>query len=244
MKKSFFYPIINGNKYSRIVFVSDIHGYYDSFVEMRRTVELTEMDLLVISGDLFDRGPESIELWRDVTRKQRYDTCVTLGNHEKMLFDHLAFEKMIFRNSKYLYNTVEQLEKCSMLEIKSLIKWIRRLPQYIEIKTPNTTFAVAHACTLNPKDKHCCIYGDDNIVGFYTGAGVPGKTSICGHYSTNFLRSMLGEPMPCKGDIFVNTSKSIYDIDCGCGYRDEEQGGCLGVLCYDVKRDTYEMLHI
>ena len=62
---------------------SDIHGYYDSFLEFIHYVHFKQEDTLYIIGDVLDRGSMSIPLIRDIM--QRDNVVLLKGNHEVML---------------------------------------------------------------------------------------------------------------------------------------------------------------
>ena len=65
---------------------SDIHGQYQLYKNMIEGIGLKEDDHLYILGDMIDRGPQSIEIIRDVMSRPNV-TCL-LGNHERMVHDH------------------------------------------------------------------------------------------------------------------------------------------------------------
>lgn len=47
---------IDGNKYRKIYVVSDIHNDFDSFVKGIDELQIGKDDLLIVLGDIFDRG--------------------------------------------------------------------------------------------------------------------------------------------------------------------------------------------
>lgn len=65
----------------RILAVSDIHGHFDYFVQLLKKMEYGEDDILVIVGDLVDKGPESlrtVQYVMDLSR--RHPVYVSMGN--------------------------------------------------------------------------------------------------------------------------------------------------------------------
>ena len=54
---------INENDYKRIFIISDLHGYYNLFLEFIKKVDLQKDDLLINLGDSCDRGSQSYELY-------------------------------------------------------------------------------------------------------------------------------------------------------------------------------------
>ena len=105
---------INENDYNRIFVMSDIHGQYDLFLKMLDKIKLKREDLLVIIGDICDRGKKSYEIYMKCMkmRKLGYNLKFILGNHEDMLLEDLEndypiryeTEYSVFRNSKYFEN--------------------------------------------------------------------------------------------------------------------------------------------
>ncbi|MDO4409262.1 MAG: fructose-bisphosphatase class III [Eubacteriales bacterium] len=66
---------------------SDLHGQYDLYMKMLDDIRFSQDDHLYILGDIIDRGPKSIEILRDVMKRDNV-TCL-IGNHEMMMLDHL-----------------------------------------------------------------------------------------------------------------------------------------------------------
>ena len=65
--------------------VGDIHGYYDSFVNLVSKLNLDEGDLVISIGDMIDGGPESIGVVELFIESDQF--IAILGNHEQMLLD-------------------------------------------------------------------------------------------------------------------------------------------------------------
>lgn len=85
------YLIVGEDEKMRQLFVvSDIHGMYQSFLEVLKYWDFEST--LVILGDLIDRGPQSIEVVQHVMNlQQQYtDQVICLkGNHEQAFLDFL-----------------------------------------------------------------------------------------------------------------------------------------------------------
>ena len=78
---------INENDYKRIFIISDLHGYYNLFLEFIKKVDLQKDDLLINLGDSCDRGSQSYELYLKYYEmiKKGYNILHILGNHEDMI---------------------------------------------------------------------------------------------------------------------------------------------------------------
>ena len=134
---------INENDYNRIFVMSDIHGQYDLFLKMLDRINLKREDLLVIIGDICDRGKKSYEIYMKCIKmiKLGYNLKFILGNHEDMLLEDLEndypiryeTEYSVFRNSKYFENKdmKDWHEENFLEEIEWLVKWLKNCPLII-----------------------------------------------------------------------------------------------------------------
>ena len=64
--------------------MSDLHGRYDLFLRMLEKISFSACDTLYLLGDLIDRGPDGIQLIRDMMK--RPNVIPFLGNHEDMFY--------------------------------------------------------------------------------------------------------------------------------------------------------------
>ena len=65
----------------RLLVVSDVHGSLDRLIQLLRKVKYTGDDILVIVGDLIDKGPESLRVVQYVMELcSRYPVYVSMGN--------------------------------------------------------------------------------------------------------------------------------------------------------------------
>ena len=70
-----------------IYVMSDLHGQYDMFTRMLELIKFNTNDTMYILGDIVDRGPKSIEIYRYV---KEHDNIILLkGNHEDMMYNAL-----------------------------------------------------------------------------------------------------------------------------------------------------------
>jgi len=77
----------------KIFAVSDIHGHYDQLVEALNEAGYDENDknnLLLVLGDHFDRGSQSLQVYDYLKRLTDEGKAITImGNHDLMLIDYL-----------------------------------------------------------------------------------------------------------------------------------------------------------
>ena len=134
---------INENDYNKIFVISDLHGQYDLFLKLLEKINLKREDLLVIMGDICDRGEKSYEIYMKCMKMMKlgYNLKFILGNHEDMLLEDLEndyplryeTEFSIYRNSKYFNKkSMEEWYKENFFkEIKWLVKWLKNCPLVI-----------------------------------------------------------------------------------------------------------------
>ena len=74
---------------------SDIHSFYTPFIkELNKTgFDLNnEEHILIICGDLFDRGSESLKLYEFIKSLPKERRILIRGNHEYLFIDSLSKE--------------------------------------------------------------------------------------------------------------------------------------------------------
>lgn len=83
-----FEKIIDPTKYKRIFVAGDLHGAYDKLMHALKNVNFSETDdLLILCGDLIDRGPKSLECLSLITEPW---VEYVVGNHEQTFVSHMA----------------------------------------------------------------------------------------------------------------------------------------------------------
>lgn len=65
--------------------MSDVHGQYETFMQMLDRINFTSRDKLYILGDLIDRGPDGIKLIKTVMKMN--NVKLFLGNHELLMME-------------------------------------------------------------------------------------------------------------------------------------------------------------
>jgi len=74
----------------RTYVIGDVHGCIDELRELVGLLNLTSTDRLIFIGDLIDRGPNSVEVVRQVTRwSKEMEVKLILGNHEEKFLRYL-----------------------------------------------------------------------------------------------------------------------------------------------------------
>ena len=118
--------------------ISDIHGAYKKFYKMLKklNIDLT-VDVLIINGDILDRGKDSLKLFYEIyNMQQKYGSdhlIINKGNHELFLSNYLKgrLPKSIYSSQAYGgTDTIRETESLSDEEKNSLIELLDSLPIY------------------------------------------------------------------------------------------------------------------
>ena len=80
---------------------SDIHGFYDEWMASLKAAGYSKKDpshILVILGDIFDRGPKPYEIFSFLKRLPKRRKVLINGNHEQLL------KELVFRRCPYQHD--------------------------------------------------------------------------------------------------------------------------------------------
>jgi serine/threonine protein phosphatase 1 len=79
--------------------MSDIHGWYDEFMQMLNMVGFSEADTLIIAGDYIDRGPKTYEMLRWLESKPD-NVILVMGNHDKEFAYNVQLMRSAIKKNK------------------------------------------------------------------------------------------------------------------------------------------------
>ena len=208
---------INENDYNKIFVISDLHGQYDLFLKLLEKINLKREDLLVIMGDICDRGEKSYEIYMKCMKmiKLGYNLKFILGNHEDMLLEDLEndyplryeTEFSIYRNSKYFNkkSMEEWYEENFFKEIKWLVKWLKNCPLIISGNESIFVHAGLDLQTnLEKQERETVLWTREE---FWID-----EESVLEEYRSKNI--YFGHTPNINGRISEKTDK-IWDIDCG-----------------------------
>lgn len=216
----------------RVYVVSDIHNDADGFKELLRQIGFTREDILIINGDVFDRGEKPVELYFEILKYP--NIYVIQGNHDvwvaREILEKFAGEKV----GQYIsYNTVSILEqRLTPVDMINLANWIKEKPYYINLTLDGKKYQIAHAQTYpTPEclwDKSKIYMGDDHYEDFIRGLEEQDEfISVVGHTATENKR------------IWVSESGKTIRIDCGAGYKCYNCSGNLGAIRLNDMEEFY-----
>lgn len=128
--------------------VSDIHNYADGFKRLLKKMQFNENDLLIIDGDIFDRGDKPVELYFEILKYPNIQ--VIQGNHDVWVARQIIEQFGHRKSGEYIsYNTVSIMEKrLTPVDMLRLAEWIQEKPYYINLTINGIKYQIAHAQTF------------------------------------------------------------------------------------------------
>lgn len=214
----------------KVYVMSDIHNDATRFKQMLEKIEFSKEDLLIIDGDIFDRGGEPVELYFEILKYPNIQ-CIC-GNHDEWvrreIYDHILGKDL----GEYLtYNTYEIMEKqLTEADLLKLADWIGEMPFYRNITVEGRKYQIAHAQTYPTPDR---IFDKRNI---YMGDNYHTEF-LAGRYELKDTISVVGHVPTEDFKIWKSPTGKTIRIDCGNGYVRE--GGRLGALRLNDGKEYY-----
>lgn len=228
-----------------IYVVSDIHGYYDKYIDVLNNINLQDNDTLYVLGDVVDKGKYGCKILLDMMK--HHNIIPLLGNHDNMAKTFLS--KLIDKNTDFNEmdtsfkrdmmewiryegkNTFNEFKKLSHDDRLNVLRYLETFKLYEEINVNNKDYILVHAGLDNFKiTKRLQDYTIDEMIWAetdYDKMYFKDKILITGH-------------TPVSAILFDKNADKIYKknnhiaIDCGCGY-----GKKLGVLCLNTMEEIY-----
>lgn len=216
--------------------MSDLHGCYDEFIKMLKLIDFDSSDKLYILGDIFDRGPQPLEILEHIMNTQ--NITLLRGNHENMFLEAYDTEdyKLWIRCGGYI--TYQQLKEKGQQYEKKVYDFLKNTPLYETIGK----FILVHAGFYFPEnyndleliefldetqDEETCLWLRDNVD---NEKQYRDFTIICGHTP---VLSICKTKQPVT---ILKRTGTIY-IDCGCVFKHKH--GRLACLCLDNMQEFY-----
>lgn len=235
-----------------IYVVSDIHGSYDKYQELLKTIHFEAEDILYVLGDVIDRGLDGFQILLDMAK--RSNVVGLLGNHEAMAIDALPGILRAIRQGTEETLTEEEEEAAELWfhnggapslldffrldEKQAQIVWdyMHKMPLYKEIEVGDRQFVLVHGglerfSPSRPLEDYkrdeilWCRPTPDTV--YYQD-----KYVVFGHTPVQLL---------CTKNRYAKSPAKIFwsgksiDIDCGCAHM----GGRLGCLCLNTMEEIY-----
>ena len=130
--------VVRATNEQRVFVVGDLHGEYEFFFKCLQKLGFnTWKDILVCTGDLVDRGPNSYELLTHFLYNKNNFYSVR-GNHDQFLVEH-DYQTALYNGAKWIL----EHEKETLIALGQRID--EKLPYTITIETDFSRYGVAHA---------------------------------------------------------------------------------------------------
>jgi len=211
--------------------MSDLHGQYHKYLQMLDIIRFSGNDDLYILGDVVDRGPQSVELLRDMS--MRMNVFPILGNHDmtaalilrKLCVEITAdnYEKQLTREILKILAmwqmdggqaTLDSFKRLSADKRDALIDYLEDFSPYETVEAAGNRFILVHGGISYDKRKiplskqsvhELVIERPDYSRRYYSNAYL-----VTGHTPTiNINEEYKGKIYRANGHIA---------IDCGAGY--------------------------
>ena len=228
--------------------ISDIHGCYDEYMDLINKINLKDKDILYILGDVVDRGPKPMDVFKDIMNRK--NVVYLLGNHDFLFYEMIKkFDNDLKDKDKKnlssadidLYFawsesggkiTMNEFKKMSKEEKIALADYIENASLYEEIYHDNKHYILTHAGLENfDKDKEI---GEYEIFDYIEGRSDYSKRYI--EDENTFFISGHTPTMLINDDRkpHIYKQNGHIAIDCGCVY-----GGKLAAYCIETQEEFY-----
>ena len=193
----------------KIAALGDIHGNFRALIAVLADIEAWSPDLVLVLGDIINRGPRSKDCW-DLIQKKTLDPAwhVIRGNHEGYVlnFEDPAFsrEGMDFALRQVIYWTYESLARQDLDELT-------QLPREIKIDLPDLgSVQAAHASIAGERVGIYPSTPDSRLAGLVPGTA---RLFLIGHTHQPLIRTY-------KDTLVINTGSVglPFDGDTRAGY--------------------------
>ena len=205
----------------RNIIIGDIHGCAREFGELLDKVQPGSTDRLILLGDLFDRGPDSWEVFQKVQRLEKIfgDRFVLLrGNHE----DYLLREKLTMKErliwERVGRGTTVMSFAAHEAKIKDAAPWLQ---EHYRTYWKGEGFQCVHAgLMVDPievNDTQTMLHDHEIVLrNCYTG-----PLTVVGHIALDVPTYFAGDKKTTEklpyGEWRSLPEKGIICIDTGCG---------------------------
>ena len=110
----------------KVYVVSDIHNDADRFKLLLEKIDFAEDDILILAGDIFDRGNRPIELYFEILKHPNIQ--MIQGNHDVWLAREIMEKYAGEKVGEYIsYNTLSIMEqRMTAVDLLNLARWIKK----------------------------------------------------------------------------------------------------------------------
>lgn len=230
--------------------MSDIHGNDIAFFDMLKKINFTDDDILIICGDVIDRGAGGLEILDYCMRHENIH--LIKGNHEVYLETYLEYPPFSedWKNWGGI-PTMNALKKKDRYTILEYYNYVCALPIYEIMEINGVKYAFTHTGFL---EDNKTVYIKSNVIDFEkTLKNLSQVKQYSYLISTDLYKLrknisfdcvLIVGHIPTISETFFKMPQPkivdfgrFIDIDCGAGYEDD--GGVLGCLRIDDMQKFY-----
>lgn len=230
----------------RTIVISDIHGNLKLFKRLLEQVNYTKDDVLILLGDLVEKGDESLETLRYIMKLSKENTVHALMGNCDAIWEDVLYEVndqallryMLFRPKsivnemcKQLSITVDENSDIKFIKRQLLdsfskeLNWLSELPHIIETKD----YIFAHAGIENEILEENEAFSVMKNDAFIKKGLAFSKYVVLGHWpSTNYCKER-GCHLP-----IINSEQRIISIDGGNAIKRDGQLNALIIRNNDI----------
>ena len=227
----------------RILAVSDIHGNRAFFRGLLEKAAFSSRDILVLVGDILEKGPDSLGLLRDILELSQDHTILPVcGNCDGLVlrfFEDDLWDQGFFR--VYLpahpesilrqmareagfdrWDDLPRLRECLRRTFPWVWDWLRSLPTILE--SEHLVFVHGGVPSLDRMEEldawHCM--KNDDYWGQDHSFAHTGKYVVVGHWPVTLYDPRIPSAAP-----IIDRARHIISIDGGCSLKDDGQLNAL-----------------
>lgn len=177
--------LLQFGRYSmKVAVLSDIHGNLAALERVAEDIFLWEPDVVIVNGDVVNRGPRPLACWRFVkAQAEQHNWHLLRGNHEDYILSFLgeAGEAMMLdEKQKHASWTFERLN--------GAVKELRPLPNHFTLTAPDgTDLTLTHASMNGNRDG---IHASSPEKKIRQQIGSPPAVFCTGHTHKSFIRKI------------------------------------------------------
>lgn len=227
----------------RVFAISDVHGNLDYLKGLLKKISFSQDDILIILGDLIEKGPQSIETLQYIVQLCKTHTVHVLrGNCDRLLFDDDIPDEWLFRfrNSWGGRTVINEFSRKLNLPLDHL-EDVATLRRAVKQAFPEEIAFLADLPIILESDRYIFVHGgipgenalqnssalepwecmkNDDFLG--QGHVFRSKWCIVGHWPATLYRKQC----PCANPL-ISSQQQIVSIDGGCVIKRDGQLNAL-----------------
>lgn len=246
----------------RMIVTSDIHGHYYHLKNILKNVSFTKNDILIIVGDIIEKGPLCLKTLRYVMQLcNEYMVYPLIGNVDASRL--LMFDDNRTENCDKLFEYIKRMKKycggCFFLDMCNELKIYINSPtdipnakEQISMKFKEEFDFLRRLPTIIETQNYIFVHGGlpSNIIdSFIETDAFPylkndafmekglefNKYVVVGHWPVTLYNNKISSSNP-----IINKKQKIISIDGGCGLKRDGQLNALIISDIDSEDITYE----